>query len=603
MKTLLRLSRLIAPLFPVMALAVLFGTLGFFCAIGIPLAGALALTRQLPFRLLVLAGVARGVLHYAEQYCNHFIAFTLLARIRAMVFAKLRSLGAARLDGKQKGSLIALITSDIELLELFYAHTVSPVCIAFLVSVTMTAFLATQHYALSLLAAFCYAFVGVCVPLIVRGGALRAGERHRSEFADLNAFLLDTLRGLQQTILYGTGNARLSALNEKSAALAQSKKRMALQDGKTAALIEGSVVMSACAMLVLSLHLYRAGAIGFGTAVVAVTAAFSSFAPVIAVARLGSSLSETVAAGKRVLSLLDEAPVCAEVTDGADIGAADVAAHGARMESVSFAYPRMSATSQTADDSAVHGDAHNSGATRAVDDDAASGDNAPRMTAGGARYGNDALQAANGGVSCGEALVLRGISMDFPAGAVIGIQGKSGSGKSTLLKLLMRFWNASGGTVAVGGAEVGTIRTAHLRALEGYVTQDTVLFHDTIENNIRIARLDATPEEIAAACKKAAVHDFIMSLPNGYQTQVAELGDNFSGGERQRLSLARAFLHNSRLLLLDEPTSNLDSYNEAVILDAVRTSSAEKAVVLVSHRASTLAACSRVYQLDSGRQS
>ena len=553
-----------------MALAVIFGTTGFFCAIGIPLLGAFALTQHVPLTLLVLAGVLRGVLHYAEQYCNHFIAFTLLAQIRNIVFAKLRALGPAKLEGRQKGALISLITSDIELLELFYAHTVSPVCIAFLVNAAMTTLLWIQHSALGIAALVFYTVVGTCIPLVVQKRALKAGAVYRMQFATMNAFLLDTLRGLQQSILYKTGEKKLRALEEKSDALSASKKSLALHEGCTAALIDCCVIFASVVMLALSLVLYRNGAIDFGTVVFSVTAMFSSFGPVIAVARLGNSLSQTVAAGARVLALLDESPVVAEVTDGIAIDRAHFS--GARLQSVTFAYEhgaekKYSCMQRTA------------------------------SNAQGAALSATAAQQPD------RENVVTNISLDFPVNKITGIQGKSGSGKSTLLKLLMYFWRVDSGTIHVSGNEISTITTSSLREAESYVTQETVLFHDTIENNMRIAKLDATDDEIVEACKKASVHEFIMSLPQGYQTHVAELGDNFSGGERQRLGLARAFLHDGDLLLLDEPTSNLDLYNEHIILDSVRTAAQQKAVVLVSHRESTLLIADFVYKLEVARQS
>ncbi len=541
MKTLLRLSKLIAPLFPIMALAVLFGTLGFLCAIGIPLAGVYALTHKIALWTLICLGVVRGVLHYAEQYCNHFLAFTLLARIRNIVFAKLRSLGEAKMDGKQKGDLISLLTSDIELLELFYAHTVSPVCIAFFVSVILVILLGTQHWSLGVLALFFYALVAIAIPLAIQKRAVRAGSKHRNQFAQMNAFLLDTLRGLQQTILFGTGNKKLSILEQKSDELSESKKSMALFEGFNAALIDFCVIVASCAMLFLSLALYKKGAIAFESVVFSVAAMFSSFGPVIAVARLGSSLSQTIAAGNRVLALLDEKPVVSENTSGEQISS-----DAFKKETICelcFSYPNQES----------------------------------------------------------EEIILSNINMEFPQGKIVGIQGKSGSGKSTILKLLMRFWDPQSGNVFVNEQNIKSVQTESLRKMQSYVTQETVLFHDTIENNIRIANFNASLQEIQEACKKANIHDFIMSLPNGYQTQVAELGDNFSGGERQRLGLARAFLHKSALLLLDEPTSNLDSYNEKIILDSVKQSAKDKTVILVSHRESTLNIADSVYHIEGGR--
>ncbi|MCR5725463.1 MAG: ABC transporter ATP-binding protein/permease [Treponema sp.] len=537
MKTLLRLSRLILPLFPVMALAVIFGTAGFFCAISIPVFGIETLTRSFPFKFLILAGILRGVLHYAEQYCNHFIAFTLLARIRGIVFEKLRSLGPAKLDGKQKGGLISLITGDIELLELFYAHTVSPVCIALLVSAGVTAFLWHFHWILAAFAFFSFALVGLFIPAFAQRFSVKAGEENREKFSQMNAFLLDCLRGLSQTILLENGEKRLSMIKLKSEELSAVQKKMAADEGFTAALIEGSVFLCDILMLFVAIFLYQKNLVTFNAAVISVAALFSSFGPVVAVARLGSSLSKTVASGKRVLDLLDEKPLVPVVESGEKI----TNYTGAECENVSFAYD--------------------------------------------------------------EEKILSGISLSFPKNKIIGIQGKSGSGKSTLLKLFMRFWDADSGSVKISGMEIQTINTADLRKTESYVTQETMLFHDTIENNIRIAKLDASREEIVSACKKASVHDFIQSLPNGYETKVSELGENFSGGERQRLGLARSFLHGSGFLLLDEPTSNLDSFNERIILDSVKVESKEKTIVLVSHRESTLKICDEIHKIENGRKS
>ncbi|MBR1715821.1 MAG: ABC transporter ATP-binding protein [Treponema sp.] len=550
MKTLLRLSRLILPLFPVMALAVILGTAGFFSAISIPVLGILALFSSIPVKFLVLAGVLRGVLHYAEQYCNHFIAFTLLARIRSLVFEKLRSLGPAKLDGKQRGGLIALLTGDIELLELFYAHTVSPVCIAFLVSAGVIAFLWRFHWAFASFALFSFALVGIFVPSFVQHFSVKSGQENREKFSQMNAFLLDRLRGISQTILFGTGEKRLSMIKRKSEELSAVQKKMAANEGLSAALIEGTVLLCDILMLFVAIFLCQKNLVTFDAAVISVAALFSSFGPVVAVARLGSSLSKTIASGKRVLDLLDEKPLVPAVKNGEKI--TDFT--GADCESVTFSY----------------NSAH------------------PGMS----------LDIPN---PCGNQ-IFSGISLSFPKNRIIGIQGKSGSGKSTLLKLLMRFWEADSGSVKISGKLIQKINTADLRKTESYVTQETMLFHDTIENNLRIAKLDASREEIVTACKKASVHDFIQSLPNGYETKVSELGENFSGGERQRLGLARSFLHGSSFILLDEPTSNLDSFNEKIILESVKAEAQEKTVVLVSHRESTLEICDEIHKIENGRK-
>lgn len=541
MRTLLKLSTLLIPLWPVMALAVILGTFGFFCAIGIPLYGILALEQSLPLWVLLLFGLLRGGLRYGEQYCNHYIAFTLLARIRHIVFKKLRSLGPAKLDGRDKGSLISLITSDIELLEVFYAHTVSPTWIALLVSGTMCGFFAFLAPQLAVVAALFYILVGIVVPALVGPAASRCGTEHRHQAAAMNSLLLDSLRGLTQTIRYGGGQRQLEKIQGQGEKLSKSHRGLTFIEGYGSALSGFFVTSGTVTMLFVSLLLAKQGLLTINQGVVATVAIFSSFGPVLAIANLGSGLSQTVASGKRVLSLLAEEPVVEDVSQGVKVDFT-----GARVCELGFTYPKVAAQ--------------------------------------------------------GDEPTLDGITMDFPSGSVIGIQGKSGSGKSTLLKLLMRFWQADRGQVLISNEPIESIPTAHLRQLESLVTQETVLFHDTIENNIRIAKLDATPEEVQEACKKAALHDFIVSLPRGYQTQVAELGDNFSGGERQRLGLARAFLHQSDLMLLDEPTSNLDAYNERLVMDAVKAHGKGKTVVIVSHRDSTFVHADQVYKLNAGRR-
>lgn len=551
MKTLLRLSKLIWSLFPVMLLAVLFGTIGHLCAIGIPVFGAIALQKLSPLWILPVIGIARGILHYTEQYCNHYLAFAILARIREIVFKKLRELGPAKLETKEKGNLISLLTSDIELLEVFYAHTISPVCIAVLVSAIMLVFFARINVILMFVALCFYVLVGIVVPASVNKSAVKLGTEHREEFAKMNSFLLDCLRGLEQSILYSNGNKKLKQIQQGSDELSATRKKLAVHEGYTVATSSFLVSIGGITMLATSLWLHNHGYISIEQVIIATTAMFSSFGPVFAVAALGSGLSGTIASGNRVLALLDEVPVLTEgteinVTEGTEINVPRetlLSFEGAAAESVCFAYPSNPSEK-----------------------------------------------------------VLQNLSINFPKNKIIGIQGKSGCGKSTLLKLFMHFWEADSGTLSISGTDVTKINTDCLKKIESYVTQETVLFHDTIENNLRIAKQNATLEEIQDACKKAAIHDFIMELPLGYQTQVAELGDNFSGGERQRLGLARAFLHDGDFLLLDEPTSNLDSYNEHEIMKAVKQESEGKTVVIVSHRDSTFEFADMKYELGFGNQ-
>lgn len=532
---------LVKPLAGYMVLAIAMGLIGHLCAAFITIFSGFAVLNVLGlntpasltviFTCLILFALVRGFLRYAEQSCNHFIAFKLLALIRDKVFGALRKLCPAKLEGRDKGNLISIITSDIELLEVFYAHTISPICIAFLFSIVMTVFIGSYDPALGLLALAAYVTVGVVIPLATSKLSGDTGMRFRSKSGTLSSFVLDSLRGLSETIQYAQGEGHCAEMNAQTDRLSKDEAQMKRTAGRNTAVTNTVILIFDLAMLFLS-----ASRCGFEVCLITTLALMSSFGPVVALAALGSTLQNTFAAGNRVLDILDEGPVVEEIS-----GKTPVEFHGAAAEKVTFAY--------------------------------------------------------------GDETILDNFSVTIPENKVIGIVGRSGSGKSTLLKLFMRFWQVQDGAIKVSGRNVDDINTANLRCLESFVTQETHLFHDSIRNNLRIARLDATEEEIIAACRKASVHDFIMSLPQGYDTPVGELGDTLSGGERQRLGLARAFLHDAPFMLLDEPTSNLDSLNEAVILKSLHVERRGKTVVLVSHRKATMGIADTVYSVEHGRMS
>ena len=536
-----RLIGLVRPLSGYMILAITMGLIGHLCAAFITVFGGYAILYVLHpewsmnlnvlFGAVLIFALVRGFLRYAEQSCNHFIAFKLLALIRDKVFGALRRLCPAKLEGKDKGDLISIITSDIELLEVFYAHTISPICIAFLFCIIMVCFVGSYHVALGVLAMMAYLTVGVIIPLVTSKLSGDDGIRFRTKSGELSSFVLDSLRGLSETLQYGQGENRMAQMNAQTDNLSKDEERMKRTAGRNTAVTNTGILIFDLAMLFLS-----AALVGFEGCLIATLALMSSFGPVVALAALGATLQNTFAAGNRVLDILDESPVVEEIS-----GRGEVAFHGANAENVTFAY--------------------------------------------------------------GEETILDDFSVTIPENRIIGINGRSGSGKSTLLKLFMRFWQVQHGEVKISGRNVDEINTINLRNMESFVTQETHLFHDSIRNNLRIAKLDATDEEIIAACKKASVHDFIMSLPKGYDTEVGELGDTLSGGERQRLGLARAFLQDAPFMLLDEPTSNLDSLNEAVILKSLHEECSGKTVVLVSHRKSTMGIADTVYSVEHGRMS
>jgi len=568
---------LVKPLIHIMILAVLLGTAGYLCAIFLTiLAGQIliqglghaagtqgamsqglfaGMTPQNLFVLMIVLAVARGILHYAEQYCNHFIAFKLLAIIRHKVFAALRRLCPAKLEGRDKGNLISIITTDIELLEVFYAHTISPAAIAALTSFMMVFFMGSYHVGAGIFALCAYLIVGIFIPLWngSRGG--NTGMEFRAKFGELNSYVLDSLRGLDETIQYGQGKNRERQMEEKSAELIKKQKKLSRMEGGQRSVTNLVILLASFGMLFFMLYLYGKQTVDLDGVVICTIAMMGSFGPVIALSNLSSNLNQTLASGERVLSVLEEKPQVEEIYEGEK----DLHELGKEQENT---FHKGSA----------------------------------QMLFAGA-------EASHVTFSYEEEEILRNYSVKIPAGKIVGIHGASGSGKSTLLKLLMRFWDADSGEVSVNGANVRRIPTRSLRDTESYVTQETHLFHDSIANNIAVGKPGASRQEIMEAAKKASVHDFIMSLPKGYDTEVGELGDTLSGGEKQRIGIARAFLHDAPFILMDEPTSNLDSLNEGIILKSLREEADKKTVVLVSHRKSTMNVADVMYEMENGRVS
>lgn len=562
---------LVKPLLHIMLAAIILGTLGYLCAIFLTILAGQVIVHGLltgiagmivpvekmwlvftPVKTIIIVmiviAVLRGILHYVEQYCNHFIAFKLLAIIRHKVFASLRKLCPAKLEGRDKGNLISIITTDIELLEVFYAHTISPIAIATLTSVIMVIFIGRYHWLAGLLALAAYLIVGVAIPMWNGKRGSQKGMEFRTSFGELNSFVLDSLRGLDETIQYGQGEKRKEQMTGQSKNLAGMQEDLSKMEGSQRSFTNMVILLASFGMLALTIWLYAKGEMGFEGILTCTIAMMGSFGPVVALSSLSNNLNQTLASGERVLSLLEETALVEEIPGDVEtfadqsVNSEGSAAHafaGAEAENVTFAY--------------------------------------------------------------GAETILDNYSLKLQPGKITGIHGASGSGKSTLLKLLMRFWDVQEGSVSVDGTDVRKIPTKHLRDMESYVTQETHLFHDSIANNIAIAKPGASREEIMEAAKKASIHDFIMTLPKGYDTEVGELGDTLSGGEKQRIGIARAFLHDCPLILLDEPTSNLDSLNEGIILRSLKESARKKTVVLVSHRVSTMNVADMVYEMENGR--
>lgn len=541
------LLKLVTPLAHIMAFTITMGTLGFLAAIFIMVLGAMGLVNLLNFdthlsfsgilTALIVLAVARGVLRYLEQMSGHYIAFKLLALLRDKVFSSLRRLAFVKLQDKQAGQLVSLVTNDIELLEVFYAHTIAPIMIAFFTSAILLLVFAQLSSWFVLVALAAYLTVGVILPIITTKLAREDGRRYRELVGEMNDFFLDSVRGMKEIQLFGYAKQRLDEIQQRSQKIDTAFERIKDQEAKVRVYTEVAVSVFNIIMLFTGLILFSLDKIDFAAFLIGVILLMSSYGPVIALSNLSSNLLQTLASGERVLSLLAEEPELKDVesaVDLKDVSRIDV-------ENVNFAY--------------------------------------------------------------GEEQILSGVSLSVKKGEILGIHGRSGSGKSTLLKLLMRFYDPKSGSIKINGETLPNINTRSLRDNMAYITQQTYIFNETIEENIRLARRDATLEEIMEAAKKASIHDFILSLPQGYQTKMTELGGNLSDGEKQRIGIARAFLHNAPIILLDEPTSNLDSLNEAMILKSLLDAKAEKLIILVSHRQSTMAICDQVIGIENGRMS
>ena len=584
---------LVKPLLHIMLAAIILGTAGYLCAIFLTILAGQVIVHGLIaggagsvktiITVMIIIAVLRGILHYAEQYCNHFIAFKLLAIIRHKVFAALRKLCPAKLEGRDKGNLISIITTDIELLEVFYAHTISPIAIAALTSLVMVFFIGRYHWLAGILALAAYLVVGVVIPMWNGRRGSQMGMEFRTNFGELNSFVLDSLRGLDETIQYDQGEKRKEQMSERSRSLAGMQEKLSKMEGTQRSFTNLVILLASFGMLALTVWLYGKGEIGFEGILTCTIAMMGSFGPVVALSSLSNNLNQTLASGERVLSLLEETPMVEEISGNVDI--------------------RTDSDNEISNTSIV---------SENTDNDIRNQNNSPEkekyilrgILTGRAKNSVNAFSGAEAKhvtFAYENETILDDYSLKLEPGKITGIHGASGSGKSTLLKLLMRFWDVNEGSVSVDGEDVRKIPTRHLRDMESYVTQETHLFHDSIANNIAVGSPGASREAIIEAAKKASIHDFIMKLPKGYDTEVGELGDTLSGGEKQRIGIARAFLHDSPLILMDEPTSNLDSLNEGIILKSLREAAEKKTVVLVSHRKSTMNIVDTVFEMKDGR--
>lgn len=544
LKIMASLIVLLGSLSYIMLLAIINGTLGFLCAMGVTIFGSIGVAKFLGetinmsygliISLTIGCGVLRGALRYLEQYSNHFIAFKLLAALRDKIFKALRALAPAKLEGREKGGIISMITSDIETLEVFYAHTISPICVALIVETLVLLYVGfISSFYLSLAALVSYIIIGIILPIISSKLLSDTGVRYRKSFASFNSYYLDSIKGVNDIVLNNAMKVRNKEVNSKSDELLAETKKLKHKSGITEAISYAFVSLSLIGVLILGLYLSDKNIITIPKMIMGLVAIFGSYGPVIALSALPQNLTQTFASGDRVLDLLEEKPVVREIKDGKNFSFLDL-----KVNNLSFKYD--------------------------------------------------------------EASVLNNVNLEVKRGQIVALVGPSGCGKSTLLKLLLRFYETNSGDILYNNISINDINTSSLLDNVTLVSQQTYLFDDTIKENIKIAKYDATDEEIIGAAKKASIHEFIESLPDKYDTKVGQLGDNLSAGEKQRIGLARAFLSNAPLILLDEPTSNVDSINEGIILKSLKDQKENKSIILVSHRESTTAIADRIYRIKDG---
>ena len=534
------------PLAPIMLITITMGILGFLAAIAIASFGAIAIGAYIgditfisftgAMVVMAICALLRGFLRYGEQLSGHYIAFKILYILRDKIFAHLRKLAPAKLEGKEKGNLISLITSDIELLEVFYAHTIAPIAIAIGTNTIIAVILFLINPWFGVLSVIFYLIVGFVIPYASSALAKEAGVEYRNMFGISNNYILDSLRGLKEVLLFKNGDKRLEKINENSYKLNKSLDKIKEHEGIIRAITDLVIMIAILTFVVVGFVQYSKGDLSLTMTLVGIVVIASSFGPVVALSNLSNTLLQTFACAERLFALLDEKPQVEEVVDGEEISGEVIA-----YDNVTFTYP---------------------GRSEKVFDET---------------------------------------FIDIRKGDKIALIGESGIGKSTFIKLIMRFWDVNKGNVNLDNINIKDVKTKSLRKVQTLVSQETYLFNESIEDNIKVGKIDATREEVIEAAKKASIHEFITTLPKGYETKVGELGGNVSSGEKQRIGLARAFLRDGEVLILDEPTSNLDTLNEGEILKSIKENCEDKTIILISHRKSTTAVCNKVYKLENKR--
>ena len=599
-----RLLKEVGPQRKYMIVACVCGTLGHLAATFLPVFGVAAAfaavgspiwNLSVPAALTAMAVCAliRGGMRYAEQFMNHNVAFRLLALFRTKAFAALRRLTPAKLAGKGKGDLIALVTTDVELLEIFFAHTISPIVIAVVTTVVYTLALLTLSAPLAVTLVIAHLTVGVILPKLFASAVRGVGPKLREESAALDDEMLDDMRGIGEIIRFGQGDARLASITRRTLSLWGKRLRLSAKNGDFAGLgavlvmlftaIAAFLVMTLCTVVSTAADMPE-GLIWMGSAdsnAPALVAAFvllvSSFGPTLALSALPANLTQTFASARRLFALMDEVPAVVEQ------GAERPEYQGMTMRDVTFGY---------GSGARISGERTPNGRS-----EYATGMSPARSA--------EAQSSGEQGAGIASQPVLDHVSLDVSRQGILGIQGPSGRGKSTMLKLLMRYWDPDSGTISLSDVPLPQVDAGWRRRVQTMMGQETYLFDGTIRENLAIAcdsfdsAASAIPDSVLReALAKASALELVDALPNGLDTQVGELGGRLSEGEKQRIGLARMFLRDADLVLFDEPTSRLDAYNESVILGSVNNLAERgSAVVLVSHRDSTMRVAERILRM------
>ncbi len=524
-------------------LAVLVGTLGFLSAMGITFFAGLTILKLLGIdislsfywliALILICGFLRGFLRYAEQYLNHYMAFTLLALVRNNLFSSLRKQGNKVLDDKNKGELLSILQSDTESLEVFYAHTITPFFIAILTEAIVLVLLGVLiHYSFSLLALVMYLLIGVLTPILFYLSNRKLGVQYRKALADSENNYLNACYGIKEILFFQKENEQAKILNDSTKSINSINKKLNDKTIIFSSITNVLILLGDLLIILLGGYLFKNGIISSYYIILGYMILATSFGPVVALSNLPANLTMSFASAKRILPLMYEEPKIKEGEDDFEFNSLDV-------KDVSFSY-------------------------------------------------DDKKE------------VLKHISFSLNKGEIVGIEGKSGCGKSTLFKLLLHFEEVNNGTVEYNGKDISNYSRESLSKNVVLFSQSTYLFKNTIRYNLKIAKQDASDEELFEALKKAGLEEKIRTLKDGLDTQINDLADNLSSGEKQRLGLARVFLADCPLILLDEATSNVDAYNEAYILSQLKKEKGNKAILLISHRSSSLSICDKVYHLKDG---